>query len=248
MKEIVKVHVGYNSPAEEWLSSLSEDIIKANQPVSKLQKEKFFILQSNPDFLLRMAKIRTQFGILTKIYKDRLEWAKNLYKTKKINKTKSDFDREIEKLLYSFRISKRWQKAIEYYVIFNRSPQNLIPPAIDFWVNSDFHSIVIKINRNTTLDDIKENWKEIEKNKSALEILSEEYKTNNGRRILKFRKPKRYTPIKEFQKYKKAFRLRQSGLTYMQIAKEMGFGKIHYSDVGIFINRFKRIIRENELY
>jgi len=246
MSKTAKTYIDHRSLAGAWLSSLSEDIIKNKQPVSKIQKEKFLILQSNPDFLLRMAEIRTRFGIFTKTYTDQLEWAEYLYKNKTKDKTKNDFDKEIQKLLYDFRVSARWKPAIEYYVIFNKSPRNLIPPALDFEFSDNLHSITIKINRITTLDDIKETWKEIEKSKSGLKVLSEKYETDDGRRILKFRKSKRYTTMKEFQKYKKAFRLRQSGLSYVQIAKELG--ESNYPDIGVFINRFKRIIRENELY
>lgn len=241
-----KIYVGHRTPAGGWLSSLSENTIKPDQPISKLQREKFLILQSNQEFLLRMARIRTKFGIFTKTFKDQLEWAKNLYKTKKTSETKSDFDKEIQKLLHDFHISERWQQAIEYYVIFNKSPKNLIPPALDFCFGDNLHSITIKINRNTTLDDIKETWKEIEKSKSALKVLSEKYETDDGRRILKFRKPKKHTPIREFQKYKKTYQLRQKGLKYRDIAKQLGIND--YSVVGIYIKRFKKAIRENELY
>ncbi|MFA5368938.1 MAG: hypothetical protein WC303_02935 [Candidatus Paceibacterota bacterium] len=243
-----QIYIGYRTTAEEWISSLSENTIKAKQPTPKSQEERFFILKSNQKFLLRITEIRTLFGLPLKNYLDQLGWAENLYKNKKTNITKTNFDKKIQSLLYDFHISQRWKKLVECYVISDSVPKSLIPPALDFYIDKNFNSIIIEINRETTLDDIRENWKEIEKNKHALEVLSETYRTDDGRRILKFKKTKRRVSIKEFKKYKKAFLLKQSGESYKQIAKTLNIHKITYFDVGIFINRFKRIIKENDLY
>lgn len=248
MKKIAKSYVGSRTPAEKWLHSLLEDITESKQTIPKSQKDKFFILQSNTDFLLRMADIRTKFGLFTKTFKDHWEWAENLYKSKMAGETKSDFDKKLQKLLYDFNIGERWQRAIEYYIILNKPPQNLIPPALDFWVDSNFNSILIKINRSTTLEDIKETWKEIEKNKDALKVFSEKYETSNNARIMKFIKPKKQTTIKEFKKYKKAHQLKEAGHSYKEIAVKLGLSESDYPQIGIFINRFKQAIKENELY
>lgn len=238
--------LGSVSPVEKWLVPLHEGVIKVDQPIPKSQKEKFFILQSNPEFFLRRASIRTKFGLFTGDFEDYFGWAEKLYEEKELGKTKDDFDKEIRALMHDFHIGQRWQQAIEYYVIFNKHPEHLIPPALDFYVDSNFHTISLKINRGTTLDDIKENWREIEKNKHYLEVLSDKYETDDGEQILKRIKPKKYSTIREFQKYKKASQLNESGLKYAEIAKRLGIND--YSTVGVYIKRFKEAIKENELY
>jgi len=233
---------------ERWFNSITTNAVEPKPIVSKSQKLKFHILLSNPDFLLKVRALRKMLGLPIKYneaqkHKSRIE---KLYQ-----------NYNITTLLQDFKVSDRWRNAIEHYVIFNKISEHLFPPDIIYGVYNDRQSILITTNRNTTLEDIKRIWKDIEQLKSFLYVFNGAHKTPNGIIFtpqngklteVNLFKTKRKMNMTEFNKYKKAYELRGRGVKCKPIAEQLGIGKGNYPRVGIFINRFKRIIRENELY
>ena len=143
--------------------------------------------------------------------------------------------RDIKALVKEFKLSPRWVRGINRYLLTN-DPDTLgifIGPVISTSVDFEFDTqvISIEIDADTTLNDIKAIWPSV---KSAQKNLR--YKTQD-----------KFQPFRQFERNKKAYELQQQGLTYEKIAKELSSAKKEYGyeDVGKMIERYKRKVDIN---
>lgn len=241
------------SPARKWLASFLPYDYEADRVISHVAKNKFKLLCSNKEFLLRVLELRNEFG-LSSLDGNYDNWVEPVFgkKAKRLL-----FDRKINELLRDFKASQRWRRVFGYRVIFGKVPDSVFPNAFDFYISPDRDSIVVELNRDTTIDDLKRGWKTIEEQKTALNILDSDIREKSikgefltpyrgGVRKLKLIKSKRKTKELELKKCKKAYELRVRGKSYKEIASELGISDKYH--VNTYINRYKRELSENELY
>lgn len=253
-------------PAESWIAGLSKGTLTFGPDLrtsKKKQKQKFIILIADPEFIKTANSIRKIFYIPENGFTDNeqcLGWAKDLYK----NENRKKSFNNIIKNLYPDKIGPRWYPAIEYFVLFNRSDaDHLFPNQVDFGIANDNGEFILELEiyKDTTLKDIEKIWPTIKKNQEIMGKINK-MKVENGSSGKKSKdvvitkyddkfieikrwQLKRFGSYKNFLQYKKAFKLKKQGKTYNEIASEL---KIGYSEVGTYIKRFEKAIKENTLF
>lgn len=238
-------------PAEAWVTTLAKDTFRFGQKINKRiykQKQKFDILLSDPSFIERVDTIRRTFRIPDKgftSFQDCLKWAINLYKKENMLKSFKNNIKTIFPIEEKNKIGERWWPAVEYFILFNRADaDHLFPNQVDFGVEERGGELILglEIYKDTTMDDIKAIWPQIEDHKK---ILGRVDKMKKDKMTIKAWQPKRFGEYENFLKYKKAFELKNQGRSYNYIASELGIG---YSEVGTYIKRFNKAIEENNLF
>lgn len=246
MSEIAKISHTIISPADKWIGSLLSDEKEPKPIISGRQKYGFHILLSNPEFLSAVKAIRIKFGLPLNKNENCQSLAERLYKNV-----------QITDLLRKFNASNRWRAVIECYVIFNKISDHLFPSNIEIKIDNQRECVLIYLNRHATTEDIKNVLPIIEKHQMALKFNPEDvakqdegvFYTIEGNKLKKINlvRSKKRVDFKKFDTYKKAYNLQCKGVRYIDIAKKIGLGEGSYSTVGTYLNRFKKILKENHL-
>lgn len=231
------------------------------------QKQSIKLLTNKPSFVDVIAKLRTKWDIPSHGIKtqDELDmWYKNLnektdqfiskeWQAKRreliaiknkgnhaeFKKAKDVFNneiprnsllRDIKKLVQQLKLSPRWIEGIRRYLLFN-DPENMgmfVGPVINTKFDMEFETetLYLEIEANTTLDDVKAVWP------SVMEAQS---------RLL-YKNQKKFQPIRNFDRNKKAYELHTQGKKYAEIADFMSTESKTYGeeDIGKMIERHKK--------
>jgi len=180
-------------------------------------------------------------------------WAKKLFNDKKV---KQEFDEQLDLLLNDFHASNRWRRAFGSFLIFNKVFDSVFPSAFDYYINQERTSVIVEVNRNTTLNDIKKGWKAIEQQKAALKTLGGAVKNKrikddffvfNPGNVCKSEliKPKKNNLKEAYQVGKKAYDMRNNGKSNKEISKVL---KIDLYHVSHYIKQYKDYLDSIELY
>jgi len=262
MKEIPEILHIKTTPAEAWIGSLKkEGNLREEIAYSKFFEEKFRLLTTSKDFLLRIGELRTKFGIYYQEFSDInkcLIWAENLY----INKSKKgEFEREIDKCLNDFRMSQRWRPVLESFLIFNVIADYLFPPPFDIEVtpNGDKFILKIEIYRSTTEKDIKNNWKIIKKHQTLLKPLRDDTPLDKDNLTFSL-DPKTKKPIilpnysmgrkrsSTSERILKVQKLKKQKYKNKDIAREIGLSELDSYTVNAYDNRYRKRLEGVEFY
>ncbi len=152
------------------------------------------------------------------------------------NLPRNAFLNDIKKLVHDQRISPRWINGIKRYLLSNNLDNMAIflGPVIATKVDMelDLETISIEINEDTVLDDIKAIWPEVKKRQSEL----------------LYKKRNKNQPMKNFERNKKAYKLKQEGKNLKEIAEILSnkYKKDYvYTDAADFIKKYKKIVGIN---
>lgn len=147
------------------------------------------------------------------------------------------FGIDIKAILKKYLLNPKWKDPIRRYILFN-DPEKMglsIGVTITGHLN-DYepteYQLSLQIDEDTTLEDIKEIWPDVMAHQERLI----------------YRKQKKFQPIKNFERDKEAYDLKQSGKSYNNIADILSkkYDKaISYDDVASYIKRYKKKIGIN---
>lgn len=243
------------------------------EAAAKRIKQQASVLVARPDFQRDMLELRNKWSIpkegitaqsenedwykqlqrttddyFTKIwpkYKSELEKLKNEGETRKHKarvKELNDlaplnaFRIDIRKLLKKYKLSPKWENPVKRYLLFNKAELMDIPIGVTIRTEPSkeigTEKLLLEIEENTTLADIKAIWPKV---KFFQENLS-------------YYKQKKYQPIKQLERDKRAYELQVEGKTLDQIGVtlEAEFGSsLDYSQTLTIINRYKKRLNIN---
>lgn len=134
-------------------------------------------------------------------------------------------------IIIKYKLSPRWHGGIKRYLLFN-NPKNMgieMGITVSMSWEHGIKQISLEIDRDTTLEDIKEVWKWAKK-------------------MYKDRQSNKFQPIKKFERDKKIYNLQKDGKTPDEIGNiiEDKFGDyLDYNDINIIVNRFKKRLNIN---
>lgn len=266
MKQDSKILKG-DEPEAQINRLLNPELIDSNEinDPSSEQKEKFSLLFYNNNFLEKIKKIRTTFNIPSNGFTERSEAIKWI---KKIQISR--YEKSINDLLLTANASERWKNSINCLLLFNnQKPYHLFPDPFIFYVNQDKKGslhLIMEIFIDTSLEDIKKKWPNIEKHKKTLDSPNEksEKQKNKNEYYLLNRKEKRIEKktlsllprdrhIKSLSKYVKIYNQKRAGKTYKEISemeeiKALYKGAVTYNDIEKDLNRFNFYIKKNRLF
>ena len=142
------------------------------------------------------------------------------------------FELDINAVLKKYKLSPRWKNPIRRFILFNDS--NNLNVSIGVTVTSHLNNfdsakqqLSINIEEDTILKDIKAIWPTVKEMQSKLH----------------YKQQKKFQPIKNLERDKLAYELRDKGKTYSEIANILS-EKFHkdyiYADVNSFIKRHKK--------
>lgn len=241
--------------------------IKNNNPGTK-QKDKFSLLFYNNVFIKEIEKIRINFDIPKNGFDKKEGAADAVVWHRKVKK--NSFDKIINELLIKINASDRWKEPIEYFILFNdQKPYHLFPEPFTFYIKMDKNRVlhlIMEVFPNTSLEDIKKKWPEIEKNKQILFSPNQKIKDKEKQKSFLILDTKkgitekrnvslllRDRTINNLNKYIKIYKLKQSGKTYKEIAKmeeikKLYIGKIvTYNEIQKDLDRFRSYIKNTYL-
>ncbi|MCX6739436.1 MAG: hypothetical protein NT098_05325 [Candidatus Parcubacteria bacterium] len=174
----------------------------------------------------------------------------------------SDYEKDLSRLLKMFEISDRWSGAVEYYLLFNNiDAMEILPKKVIIKMLTDEKThkptLCLQITADTEQVDIKEWWRTVQKFQGILRSFEDLDYSDDAREFVKKlnvnplpyiekqekKKDRKRLPY-VFEKYKTAYFLHQSGKSYNEIKKECN---CEQSEVGKFIERFKKMIQRNKL-
>jgi isopentenyl diphosphate isomerase/L-lactate dehydrogenase-like FMN-dependent dehydrogenase len=142
----------------------------------------------------------------------------------------------IKRMLENFRLPFTWHHSIQRYILFNNIDSMWLPGNIsireDYDQETDLRRLSIEIDDTTTLEDIKYAWPRIKLHQKRLQSYTK----------------KKIQPIKNFERDREAYNLRQSGKSYNGIADILSkkFDKVVTSeDVASYIKRYKKLVGIN---
>lgn len=202
----------------------------------KKQKQKINLLINRPDFEKAILSLREKWNISKNGIKNQEE-----FDQLNNNIPVKDLLDDIKKIIHDQKISPRWINGIKRYLFLN-DPNNMaifIGPVISTKVDikSDLETISIEINEDSTIEDIKAIWSEVK---------------NSQARLL-YKKRDKNQPIKNFERNKKAYDLKQEGKTLTEIADI--FSNTEYNlkheititdvDIADWIRKYKKIVGIN---
>lgn len=138
--------------------------------------------------------------------------------------------KSIKNLLVKYRLAPRWESPVKMYLLSNQL-QGMgmflgVVTRLELDEDNGLERLLIEINDDTTLDDVKRSWSwiKIQQNK------------------LSYKKQKKFQPIRQFERDKMAFELNEQGKTLKEIADELGrkFEKEYeWYEISKFIQRHR---------
>lgn len=255
---MVKIKDGVvTDPALKWLYQFWPCNYESPKVISPTSKKNFGLLRldSNHKLLQRVLELKNRFKIPKgdSTMNEYEVWAKKLFNDKN---TKQAFDEQLNLLLKDFHASNRWKKTFGYFLIFNRASDSVFPSAFDYYINQERTSVIVEINRNTTLNDIKKGWKAIERQKTALKTLGGIVKNErikgdflvlNPGNVYKSEliKPRKNYFKESYRIGKKAYDMRYNGKSNKEISEVL---KIDLYHVSHYIKQYKDYLNSIELY
>jgi len=213
--------------------------MKSNKNLGELKsKQKVDLILANPNFhtsvrILRLKwkipqdgfmlekpiETKTKKGIVHQHVKGKMEeWQDQLNKSGKSPDFWKDLDNLRRATLKPYKLSDRWLFFLQRYIVYgSKMPEAGLEVHLRRDDDAGEHSIWVKIEGDTTLDDIKRGWGNIKRMQE---------------RLLNYKK--RFKAIPKLQRDKKIMELSEQGLPDKeiteQINKEFGDGLI-YSDI-----------------
>lgn len=236
------------------------------------QKQFIEVLTSKPSFLDAIKALRMKWSIPTNGFKTQneldawyenlniatvqyfsKEWASkrkelselrnkaSLTEYKKIqdlfnkNAPRNAFLFDIKKLVSNQKLSPRWDDGIKRYLLLN-DPNNMgvfIGVVVKANINMELNTetISLEIESETTLEDIKAIWPTVKNMQSKL----------------LYNKQRKYQPLRQFNRNKKAYELHKKGKKYREIAEELSTSRktVGEEDVAKMIERYKKKVDIN---
>lgn len=148
----------------------------------------------------------------------------------------NSFRISIKKILGKYKLPLRWEESVRRYVLFNNIDLMWLPGGVTIHgerdKDTDLEKLWIGIEDDTRIEDIIEAWPEIKFQQKQLHSYKNE----------------KFQPIRNFDRDKEAYDLKESGKKYTEIAKTLSrkYNKIYgYEDVGSFIKRHKQKVGIN---
>lgn len=137
---------------------------------------------------------------------------------------------DIKLMVKKYNLSPRWEESIRRYLLFN-NVNNIggflgISIRTETDPESDIKKILLEIDEDTTLEDVKQFW-------STIKFHQEH---------LRYKKQKKFQPITYLERNKDAYELLKTGKSYKEIADILSrkYKKIYtYFEIGDFIKRHK---------
>lgn len=220
-----------------------------NKVIQK-QKQEIKILTNKPGFKDSIILLRKKWNIpengihsegeLNKWYEHLNDDSNNYIKSMLFQKRSKDefnneiprnsFLRDIKKIVQKQKLSPRWIDGVRRYLLFNdlENMGMFVGPVINtkFEMEFETETLYLEIEANTTLDDVKAVWP------SVMEAQS---------RLL-YKNQKKFQPIRNFDRNKKAYELHTQGKKYAEIADFMSTENKTYGeeDIGKMIERYKK--------
>ena len=197
----------------------------------QLQQFEFKLGDSSDDFLDRNeAKFALELDkIKKKNYKLFLDRQKELNDQVPINA----FRKDIDDLIKDFKLPPRWFSGLRTYLITNK-PMIIFGLGIEKKVDlaTGEELLYIRIDENTTLQDIIDEWDTVKMHQKDLP----------------YRKAEKFQPIPNLELYKKCYDLNQSGLRPKEIAqrsKELLGEEYLWYEISKYISNYKKHIDIN---
>lgn len=221
-----------------------------------VQMEQFLIFTSKIDFVEEVLKTREKIGIPQGGFSKQKasEWQMDY-----MEKHGKQYEALILKLLKKFQIHPRWRDAIEHFLLTNKSSISLLPKNLS-WALEEVGGaweLRMSIFPGATRKDIIKIWPELKKQLrlSGYPVAAKK-STAAGDRVMiagragysELKNYQRFNSQPQFESYKKVFQLREQGMSYEQIVKEMGWKKSDYPKVGTYLARFKESLKQANLY
>ena len=175
----------------------------------------------------------------------------------------SEYEKVLSRLMKTLDIDNRWFEAVEYYLLFNKTDAHqMLPKSVVVELlaepKTNKQKLYLQITADTEQRDIIEWWSTVQKFQGILRSNSEIDYSKSASEILKKIKsidPVPYVAIQEKKKDRKkssltikkcrdAYLLRSEGKSYNEIKKVIGCAQ---NEVGMYIGRYKKMIRNNRL-
>ncbi len=143
---------------------------------------------------------------------------------------------EIKNLVRKYHLSPRWEESIRRYTFFN-NPKYMghfigIGIRIERDSENDVETILLEIDENTTLNDIKSEWPIVKFHQNRLS----------------YKKQKKFQPIPNFDRDRRVYELKISGVKSKDIEEiiQNEFGSsISYADIDMIVKRYKKRLNIN---
>lgn len=142
----------------------------------------------------------------------------------------------IKNLLKKYKIPLSWEHAVYRYLLFNDIDNMMQPIGISIHKEIDneidLERMYIEIEDSTTLEDIKQEWKTIKYHQSKLNAHVK----------------KKFQPIKEFERDKRAYELHREGKSLKEVVNILSdeTGEVYeWYDISKFIERHRKKIGIN---
>lgn len=255
------------SESEKWITSLiPETYVFHHVHACENQKNKFLLLLFNETFLSKIGTMRKNFNIPSKGFNNKeaaIRWANKIYSSSSLKKS---YRKSLSVLLAESKISRRWENAIQSYIAFNKKDIDpIIPPPFEVAIVQDEEGanenrLMLRIFEDTTLDEIKYFWPEIENHKALINHFDTAARNDFEGVNTPDRKggiTKKYVPwiprrkkIPNIHLYTKVFEMHQRGATSEEIIKEIRMpGKSYtYNDISKLLNEIKTLAEKIVLY
>lgn len=220
------------------------------------QKERFLIFTSKPDFIAEVLKVRKKINAPLNGFskKKASEWHVNY-----MEKHGKQYETLVLKLLKKFQIHHRWKDAINHFLLTNKSDNSLLPKNLSWALEEVDGSWELRMSifPGFTPKDITKIWPELKKQLrlSGYPVIAKKSTSAENQVMIaghsgyfELKNYQRFNSQPQFESYKKVFELREQGVSYEQIIKEMGWKKSDYPKVGTYLVRFKESLKQANLY
>jgi len=220
------------------------------------QKERFLIFTSKLDFVKELLKIREMLGITKEGFSKKKASGWRVGYMKKHGK---QYEVLILELLKKFQIHWRWKDAIEHFLLTNKSDDSLLPKNLSWALEEVDGSWELRMSifPGASLAEIRKEWPELKKQLrlSGYPVAAKKSTPTKDQVMIagragysELKNYQRFNSQPQFESYKKVFELREQGMIYEQITKEMGWEKSDYPKVGTYLVRFKEALEQANLY
>ncbi len=142
----------------------------------------------------------------------------------------------IKNILQKYKLPLNWEESIRRYILFNNIDSMWLPGGIYINVEYDqdtgLHKLSVEIQDDTTLEDIKKAWPDIEFHQKHLHSYVNQ----------------KFQPIKKFDRDKRAYELQEEGKTIEEIGEIINLefdDALGDSELKQIIKRYKKRLNIN---
>lgn len=218
-----------------------------------IYKQKLEITICNPKIQHDVSILRTKYAIPIAGFAsdtDFLNWLKHLPR---------GYDNDIRLLLKKYRINLRWQKSLEFFLLFNNTKPLVVlpcPAVVKIMEDVSFgegRQLAIQISKEATKEDLLKAWNEVLEwqaewstpDSNPHEIDLSAYIAKKQHQVERPIRPE------VFKRYRRAYELRQEKMPGKEIASTLKSESLvntcTYKDVENYISEFKTLIARTNL-